>query len=176
MLFSCWASLKKEDLRRIIDILTIGIQLGLTFVLTVCIYMVFALLDYEGGFDSFIGLALFQPIMAVVLAALTIFCCLILGLPIRLIKKVKTWWSRHFYIAIGLTLLGLTLLVLSLTPQFIEETIVTSEGFEMTKEIPNIGLAVAGWLVTAFSVLHTYPPEQLTVKAQSILTKLTGIK
>lgn len=138
--------------------------------------MVFALLDYAGGFESFVGLALFQPIMAVILAALTIFCCLILGLPIRLIKKVNMWWSQHFYIAIGLTLLGLTLLVLSLAPQFIEKAIVTTEGFEMTKEIPNSGLAITGWFLTAFSILHTYPPQRLTAKAQSILTKLTGIK
>ena len=135
--------------------------------------MIFAFLDYEGGFDSFVGLTIFQPIFAAILSILTIFCCLLIGLPIRLITKLNSWWTRHFYIAILLTSFGLALLGLSLTPQFIETTTITRNGLETTKEIPNGGLVIIGWLLTAFSTLHIYPPNRMTRKAQEILTTLT---
>lgn len=163
-------------MKSIFNILTLGIQLGLTFVLTVSIYLVFALLDYEGGFDGFVGLTLFQPIMAVILSALTIFYCLIIGLPIRLIWKLNSWWTQHFYLAILLTFIGLTMLGLSFTPQFIEINTITIDGLEITKDVPNAGLAITGWLLTAFSTLHIYPPKRLTKKVQDIFTNLIGRK
>jgi hypothetical protein len=138
--------------------------------------MVFALLDYEGGFDSFVGLTIFQPVLAVILSALTIFCCLIFGLPIRLINKLNYWWTQHFYLSILLTFIGLILLGLSLNPDFIETTTITSDGLETTKKIPNSRLVITGWILTAFSALHIYPPRKLTIKAQGILTNLTGRK
>ena len=159
-------------MNRLISILIFGIQFGITFVLTVCIYMVFALLDYGGGFDSFIGLTLFQPIIAVVISILTILCCLIIGLPIRLISRMKSWWTRHFYVSILLILIGLILLGLSLTPYFIESTTIIKDGFETTEKIPNNGLVITGWFLTAFSTLHMYPPKQLIDKAQTLLTNL----
>ncbi|KAB1155921.1 hypothetical protein F7018_11470 [Tenacibaculum aiptasiae] len=163
-------------MNKIINILTTGIQLGTTFILTVCIYMAFAILDYESGFDSFIGLALFQSAFAIILSILTIFCCLILGLPIRLINKLNNWWTKHFYFAILLTFVGLILLGLSLTPNFTETTTITRNELKVTKKIPNSGLVITGWILTAFSTLHIYPPNQLTSKAKDILTKLTGRK
>jgi hypothetical protein len=165
-----------RKLTRIFDILIVGIQLGLTFTVLVCLYMVFAILDYQGGFDSFIGMAFFQPIMAALLSGLTIICCMTVGLPIRLIKNLKEWWTRHFYLAFILALVGLTLIGLSFTPHFIEERTVSTGEMEIVKSIPNLGLVITGWLVTAFSLLHIYPPHNLKVKAQLILTELTGIK
>lgn len=130
--------------------------------------MIFALMDYQGGFDSFVGMTIFQPIIAAVFSGLTIFFCAVLGLPIRLIKSVKKWWTQHFYIAIGLTLLGLTFLILSLTPHFIQQTTIVRDELEIAKSIPHVGLAITGWLLTAFSILHTYPPDRLLRKAQNI--------
>jgi len=165
-----------EKLTRIFDIVVIGIQLGLTFTVLVCLYMVFAILDYQGGFDSFIGMVIFQPIMAALLSGLTIICCMTVGFPIRLIKNLNEWWTRHFYVAFILSLVGLTLIGLSLTPQFIEETTISTDEMEIVKSLPNFGLIITGWFVTAFSILHIYPPHSLKVKAQHILTELTGIK
>ena len=138
--------------------------------------MIFAILDYEGGFDSFFGMAIFQPIIAALLSGLTIICCLTLGLPIRLIKPFNKWWTRHFYIAFFLVLVGLTLIGLSFTPQFREETVVSTGEMELVKSIPNLALVIIGWFLTAFSLLHIYPPDWLKLKAQRILTDLKGIK
>ena len=166
----------QENLNKTISLLIIAVQLGVTFIVTICIYMFFALLDYEGGFESLVGMAIFQPIIAVIISIFSILFCLVLGLPIRLIKTLRKWWSRNFYIAIALTFLGLTFLGLSFMPQFIEQATITRDDLEVTKAIPHAGLAITGWLLTTFSILHTYPPERLIIKVQNILTNLTGIK
>jgi hypothetical protein len=103
-----------------IIILTLGLQIALTFIATFCIYMVFALLDSDFGLDGLFGLVIFQPIIAIILSGLTIFVCLIVGLPIRLYNRLNYWWTTNFYIAIIGTVIGLTLLFLSLLPTFSE--------------------------------------------------------
>lgn len=158
------------------NILIIGVQLGMTMVLLVCIYMIFALMDYQGGFDSLVGMIIFQPLIAVILSSITIVGCMVAGLPIRLIKSLNHWWTKHFYISILLTLIGLGFLVLSILPSFIQQTIVIIDDTEMMKSIPNVGFAIGGWFLTAFSALHIYPPMVLSVEAQKFLTNLTGVK
>ena len=104
---------------------------------------------------SGIGFLIFQPVFGIVLSGLTIIACTILGLPIRLSPRLYNWWSeRPFIIFIAVTV-GLILLIMSL---FFTETInAVSDGEEKTKQIPNISLAVTGWVLTAFSLLHFYP-------------------
>ncbi len=143
---------------------------------SICIYMIFALMDYQGGIDGFIGMAIFQPIMGAILSVLTILVCFLLGLPIRLIRKVRVWWSRRFYIAIGLTFVGLILLGLSFMHHFMQVATILRDGIEITKSIPNGGLVISGWFLTAFCILHTFPPEGMKIKVQQLLTKVTGIK
>jgi hypothetical protein len=136
--------------------------------------MVFALMDYQSGIDSFIGMTFFQPILAAIFAIITIIACGILGLPIRLNKKIKKWWTTHFYISIMGTVCGLTLLGISLMP-YSTETIKTQiEGAEIMKEIPNSILVLTGWFLTAFSTLHLYPPNNLKRKIENIFTKIAG--
>ena len=55
-------------MNRTITILTIGLQVVLTFIATFSIYMVFALLDSDFGLDGLFGLFIMQPIFAVVLS------------------------------------------------------------------------------------------------------------
>jgi hypothetical protein len=144
--------------------------MGLAFTATAGIYLVFALLDYEGGFDNLVGLVLFQPLVAVTLSGSTIGCCLLIGLPIRLIKSINQWWTNHFFLPVILALIGLILLGLSLLPQFIEQKTLMIEGQQMIKQVPNLYLAVTGWLMTAFSILHTYPPNVVRAKMQRMVT------
>ena len=142
--------------------MTLGLQIALTFIVTCCIYMFFALLDNDFGFDGFFGLVIFQPIIAIILSGLTIFVCLIVGLPIRLNNKLNYWWTTNFYISIIGAIFGLCFLFLSLLPTFRETVTADIDGQQTLKQIPNSILSYLGWLLTAFSILHTYPPRQLT--------------
>ena len=154
-----------------ITILTLGLQIALTFIATFCIYMVFALLDSDFGLDGLLGLVMFQPIIAIILSGLTIFVCLIVGLPIRFNSRLNYWWTTNFYIAIIGTIIGMTFLVLALLPTFRETVTHDLDGQPTLKQIPNSILSISGWLLTAFSLLHIYPPRQLTEKAKNIFQK-----
>jgi hypothetical protein len=52
---------------------------------------------------------------------------------------------------------GLLVLLLSLFPSFTEEAKVMADGYETVKNVPNSYLSLAGWFLTAFSILHLYP-------------------
>lgn len=154
-----------------IIILTLLLQIALTFFATFCIYIVFALLDSDFGVDGLFGLIFFQPIIAIILSALTIFACLIVGLPIRLHSKLNFWWTTNFYFSIIGTIIGLTFLVLALLPNFSETVSYELDGVTTLKHIPNSTFSYIGWFLTAFSILHTYPPRQLTEKVKTIFKR-----
>lgn len=158
-------------MNKTITLLTLGLQIALTFIATFCIYMVFALLDSDFGFDGLFGLVLFQPIMAIILSVLTIFICLILGLPIRLINKLNNWWTSNSYLPIIGIIIGLTFLLMALLPAFSETVAFELDGEPTLKQIPNPIFSITGWLLTSFSILHIYPPRQLTEKAKDFFQK-----
>jgi hypothetical protein len=124
--------------------------------------MVFALLDSDFGIDGLFGLIVFQPIIAIILSGLTTFLCLIIGLPIRLNNKLNSWWTTNFFVPIIGAVLGLTFLSLALLPAFTEHVTYELDGEQTLKEVPNSIFSIVGWLLTAFSLLHIYPPRQLT--------------
>ena len=156
-------------MNKIIDILTLVFQFALTFVATFCIYMLFALLDSDFGIDGIFGLFIIQPIIGIILVILTIIVCLTVGLPIRLNKKLNHWWTTNFYISIIGVICGLILLFLALLPSFNETAKVAVEnGQETLKQIPNSTLSYVGWFLTAFSLLHIYPPRQLTERIKKM--------
>jgi hypothetical protein len=155
----------------LLNILTVVLQLGSTFVLTFAIYMVLAIgQNFEGGFDNVVGMAIIQPLMGAIICGLTIIVCLIIGLPIRLIKLFNNWWTNHFLISVGGTGLGITFIIISFIPTLREVVKVTTDGVEHLKEIPNLILSIAGWFVTAFFTLHIYPPN----RARIVLNRFAG--
>jgi len=156
---------------KIIAILTLVFQFALTLIATFCIYMFFALLDSDFGIDGLFGLFIIQPIIGLVLSFLTIIVCLLVGLPIRLNKKLNHWWTRNFYISIIGTVCGLALLFTALLPNFRETVTVIINEQETIKQIPNATLSYIGWFLTAFSLLHIYSPRQLTEKIKKITSK-----
>ncbi len=160
-----------DTMSRIVTILTFGLQIASTFISIFCIYMVFAMLDSDFGVDGLFGLVIFQPIMAIILSAMTIFVCLIIGLPIRLNKKLNYWWTRNFYISIIGTIIGMTFLFLALLPAFTETVAYDLDREPTIKQIPNSIFSMTGWILTAFSILHIYPPRQSTEKLKSIFQK-----
>jgi uncharacterized protein YacL len=158
-------------MNRIIMILTIALQITVTFITTFCIYLLFALLDNDWGFDGLFGLLIIQPIAAIIFSILTIFICLIIGLPIRLNKNLNHWWIKNFYFSIIGVVLGLILLFLALLPIFEETIKIEINGQPTLKQIPNTFFSIIGWFLTAFSILHTYPPQKLTENIKSFISK-----
>ena len=169
-----WGTSEIHNLTKILHLLIIAFQIGVTFAILVLIYMIFALLDYEGGFDRILGLAVFQPIVAIILSSLTIIFCFLLGLPIRIVSAINVWWTKHFYLAIVLVLLGIVFLILSITPHFMTQASITTGGEQVIKSIPHGPLVILGWFLTGFSILHCYPPYWLYVKVKNVLTNGTG--
>ncbi|MBN7812157.1 hypothetical protein J0A68_14485 [Algoriphagus sp. H41] len=156
-------------MNKLVEILTLGVQIVLTFILTFCIYMVFALLDSDFGFEGIFGLIVFQPIIAVILSGLTIFVCIIVGLPIRLNRKVNIWWTTNFYVPIIGVIFGLTFLFFALLPPFYETVVYELDGGSTVKKIPNSTFTFIGWLLTAFCLLHIYAPRQLVEKFKTYI-------
>jgi hypothetical protein len=154
--------------------LTIGFQIALTFVATISIYIVFALLDSDFGINGIFGLIFFKPLIATIFSILTIFICSLVGLPIRLNIELNKWWQDNYYIAIIWAFCGLIFIILAWTPYFINTIGTYSiEGFyEGIKRIPNAALTISGWFLIAFSLLHFYPPRQLIEKIKAILEKV----
>lgn len=140
--------------------ITILFQLVLTSIVLLGIYMIYALFDViEFDLISGIGFIIFQPILGLIFTGLTILICLILGLPIRLIKVInQSWKSKQFIPVIG-AVVGVLLLLLSFINTEIKEVIIENE--TMLKKVPNITIALAGWFLIAFCLLHFYPQSLL---------------
>lgn len=145
--------------RLLINALIFLFQLIFTFAITFSLYMMMAIIDYDGGFDNFVGLALFQPILGVILCSITIFVCFIVGLPIRLNRKINKWWSTHFIVSISGFIAGLVCLILSVMPMYRVHGFITIDGIERHKDIPNTFLSMTGFFLVAFCALHIYPPR-----------------
>ena len=154
-------------MRRTIDISIFVFQITLTFITAFCTYMFFAVLDSDLGFDGLVVLFIFQQLWAVIISGLTILLCLIVGLPIRLNKKINHWWTTNFYIPIIGIVVGLSLLILATLNE--KPVLATIEGKEVLKQIPDLTLMICGWLLTAFCILHTYPPRRLTDGIKAVL-------
>jgi hypothetical protein len=145
-------------MKKFISLSTILFQLFITFVTLLVIYLVFALLDMD-DFDMITegAFLIVQPIFAIILSTLTIIACIIIGLPIRLIPRVRNWWSQRPILPLLGLAIGVGLLLLSLNANLMETKKVIIGDIEKEKEIPNYPLALTGWLMTAFSLLHCFP-------------------
>jgi len=109
---------KKIVINKLTSIILFGIQLFLTFVTTSCIYMFYAFIDSNKGFDEIVGLIIFHSIFAILFSSITIFICLIVGLPLRFIKRLNYWWISNFYISIIGIFIGVIFILMSLIPAF----------------------------------------------------------
>lgn len=72
------------------------IQIIILFSIDFGTYMVAALMDYQGGIDRMIGIAIFQPIMGIILSIFVVTLCFIIGLPIRLIKSLLQLCTKFY--------------------------------------------------------------------------------
>jgi hypothetical protein len=122
------------------------------------VYFVYALFDIDDlGFDSLVAFVLFQPLFAFLLVTLTILLGVLIGLPIRLNHRIKLWWYTKPLIPIIGAAIGLILLGSALLPSLREIKQINIDGVVQSKQVPNTSLAVSGWFITAFSLLHFFP-------------------
>lgn len=126
--------------------------------------------DYQGGFANFVGLTLFQPILAILLSILTVIVCGLVGLPIRLNNRLNNWWRTHFYVSILIGFAGLVACAISLMPGFVEEVTYRMDGMDMTQTVPNRILSISGWFLVAIGTLHAYSPKFIQDKLERLLT------
>jgi hypothetical protein len=68
-----------------------------------------------------------------------------------------------------LTIIGLLLLFLSLTPQYIDTVTIQIDGQNKLKQIPDSIFSITGWFLTAFATLHLFPPNKLKDKIKNII-------
>jgi hypothetical protein len=136
--------------------------------------MIFVLLDYQGGIDSFIGTILFQPILGALFSILTIVICLLVGLPIRISKRINLWWTDRFRLPVASAFCGFSLMIISLLPAMMKTVSTMVDNEVVKKQVPNIGAAAAGWLLISFSLLHVFPPKRLILWIEQIICKYTS--
>ena len=157
----------------LITIAIVAVQFVLTFGAMFALYMLLALLDYQGGLANFLGLALFHPFIAIILSLVTIVLCTLAGLPIRINKRLNRWWRTHFYLAFLMALLGLGACMFSFLPGNMESVTYTLGEVETTREVPNQKLLITGWFLLAFGLFHTFPPKGLQDKLETFLSRAT---
>jgi hypothetical protein len=142
--------------------ISILFQVVPTFFVMFGIYMIYALLDFlEIDMIGGIGFLIFQPVLGFILTFITIIACLIVGLPIRLLKNVRGFWLSKPFLPIAGAAIGIIMLVLSFNSNFTELKEVTLDYGTVEKEVPNTMLTLVGWFLTAFSLLHFYPQSLL---------------
>jgi len=104
-----------------------------------------------------IGLLVIQPLIASVLITVTMIICYIVGLPIRLIARVKNWWVEKPVLPLIGIACGTIFFLLAFNKNLMEQKEVLIDGEQKLKQVPNFNMSLAGWFIIAFSLLHFYP-------------------
>jgi hypothetical protein len=127
-------------------------QIIAAMIIGVCYYMLAVAMTVYDGILSMI----LQPIMGAIFSGIAIILLLILGLPIRLVKKINIWWKAHWWLAFVIGSAAFGMMVLSWMPLFRVQVMDPEFGTMVDSFHPV--LAIGGWLLTLFAVLHFYPP------------------
>ena len=120
----------------------------------VCWYMLAMVMTVYDGILSFI----FQPIMAVIFTTVGIVLVWIAGLPIRFSKRLRSWWLARWWISPVLATVAFAMMVASWHPDL--RIKVWNPDLEHWQDSFQPHLAIGGWLLTLFAVLHFFPPFQ----------------
>lgn len=143
-------------MRRKLQKYIVPIQILVTLSVCLNIYMILALLDYQGGIDGFMGLLIFQPIIGTFISWISVIICFLLGIPIRLNKKLNNWWKKYPIISLLIFVTGMILFIASFTSSFTSE-IVVNEKFQHFKTLPDFYMLAIGYFFICFGLLHFYP-------------------
>ena len=142
-------------------------QVFAALIVGVLYYMLAVILTIYDGILSLI----LQPIAGAFFSGLAIAFLLVLGLPIRLSKKLHAWWRVHWWIAPALLGLATLMIVASWLPLLRAQYIDPEWGTQ--EESFNQFLAPVGWLLTLFAILHFYLPTN-THKAEAAVQAPTS--
>lgn len=154
-------------LRKASSLLILIFQVLSASCLLLVVYLIFALLDMnDADLISGIGFLIFQPILALVLTAITIVACFVIGLPIRLSARLNEWWKARPLLALGGLLAGIVLLILSII--FTEQKTILIDGATQVRAVPGAALSITGWFLSGFCLLHFYPQTLLKRALQRI--------
>ena len=126
------------------------VQLSITLIIAIIISFISVLMDHGRLRD-------YQLEKGVTIIPGSMALTLLIGLPLRLNKKINGWWTRHQLIPVAGALAGCTLMYLSnfLTMDHLYPMGDNAyEAITMTNPVPVIG----GWLLTIFCLLHLYLP------------------
>ena len=120
-----------------------------------CYYMLAVIMTVYDGLLSLI----FQPIVGAILTGIVIAVLLLVGLPIRLVKSINEWWRAHWWIGFIIGSVAFLMMLLSWIPRF--QVKVYDPELQMEVSSFHPVLAIGGWVLTIFAVLHFYPPLTL---------------
>jgi len=127
-------------------------QIITALIVGVCYYMLAVAMTVYDGLLSLI----FQPIMGAIFTVIACAALLVLGLPIRLSKRIHVWWKAHWWIPFLLGTVAFVMMGMSWMPQFRVQVLDPDLQIQVDSFHPI--LAIGGWLLTLFAVLHFYPP------------------
>jgi uncharacterized membrane protein YqgA involved in biofilm formation len=132
--------------------MTLFIQITTAILVGAFYYMVAVVMTVYDGFLSFV----FQPLMGIAFSVVAILVLLVLGLPLRMSKRLNSWWRRYWCAPFVVGSIAFGLMLASWIPRFR----VTVFDPELQAEVSSFhpALAISGWLLTIFAVLHFYPP------------------
>ncbi|NOS93258.1 MAG: hypothetical protein HOP30_15165 [Cyclobacteriaceae bacterium] len=154
-------------MNKAVAILIIILQIVWTLILTSGIFIYFGDFAFLGRRGLFANT--FE--IAIALSILTIFTCLMVGLPIRIFKRANHWWYTHYSVAIIIIICGVTFLYLSSLAIFSENIKYDIDGEAGIERLPNTQLSIPGWLLITFGLVHFYPPSHIIDQMTLILKK-----
>ena len=147
-----------------------GVQSLLTLALMFAIGLVVCVVS--GPYDDLltvVGWLFWSAVLAVV----TTMAVLVVGLPLRLVPRLRSWWSCNG----EYTLLGGGLGVLLIAGSFLagHPDTVTMDGVDLPVFQPQGGLLLAGWTALAFSCAHVRWPRTWTRAIRGRMDRGTSV-
>jgi hypothetical protein len=152
---------------KIVDLCILFFQIASAFTGLLLLYMLLALMDSDFGIEGLFVLTFIQPVLGFFLTLTLISVSLVIGLPIRLNRRLQVCWVANNIAVMGI-ILGFILILIS-NMYFLQETIEYDGG---QKTIPNRCTLSAGWCIIGFMCLHVFPGEKFKMKMKHYLNSI----
>lgn len=108
------------------------------------------------GFSSWFGYIVFPAIAA----GFTVPIVIVLGLPLRIARPLRTWWMTHGGWTVAAFVLGLLVIAASYltgSSGYVNEP-ASAEAPAFTVFVPDSTIFLVGWFVLAFALAHIWWP------------------
>ncbi len=128
------------------------IQIAVALCVGTFYYLIAMAMTVYDGILSLIG----QPIMGGLVSLVAILLLLLVGLPLRLVAPVHRWWRQRWWLPLVLGAVGFAMMWASWLPEFRRQ--IYDPDLRTMADTFHPVLAIGGWLLTLFAVLHFYPP------------------